>query len=179
LLSIGVNLSPRQLHDPEFVAAAAAALSEAGLPASALTIEITENLLLGDSTLAEARLAQLRAMGIRIAVDDFGTGYSSLAYLRRLPVDILKIDRSFVAPLPDGPRPAALVRSIIDLAAALDVDTVAEGVENAEQAAILNSLGCHVAQGYYFGYPQPAAGIDRLIDAAARGEAGLPRARFR
>jgi diguanylate cyclase (GGDEF)-like protein/PAS domain S-box-containing protein len=179
LLSIGVNLSPRQLHDSELVASAAAALSDAGLSASALTIEITENLLLGDSTLAEARLAQLRAMGIRIAVDDFGTGYSSLAYLRRLPVDILKIDRSFVAPLPDGPRPAALVRSIIDLSAALDVDTVAEGVENAEQAAILNSLGCHVAQGYYFGYPQPASGIDRLIDAAARGDAGLPRARFR
>jgi diguanylate cyclase (GGDEF)-like protein/PAS domain S-box-containing protein len=178
LISIGVNLSPRQLHDTELVEAAAAALVDAGLAASALTIEITENLLLGDSSLAEARLAQLRAMGIRIAVDDFGTGYSSLAYLRRLPVDILKIDRSFVAPLPDGPRPAALVRSIIDLAAALDVDTVAEGVENAEQAAILNSLGCHVAQGYYFGYPQPAAGIDRLIHAAVRGETGMPRARF-
>jgi diguanylate cyclase (GGDEF)-like protein/PAS domain S-box-containing protein len=176
LVSIGVNLSPRQLHDAGLVEVAASALSVAQLPAAALTIEITENLLLGDSSLAEARLAQLRAMGIRVAVDDFGTGYSSLAYLRRLPVDTLKIDRSFVAPLSDGPRPAALVRSIIDLAAALDLDTVAEGVENAEQAAILNSLGCHVAQGYYFGYPQPPDGITRLIHS---GTLGLPRARNR
>ena len=163
LLSVGVNLSPRQLHDAELVQAAADALARAGLPPAALTFEITENLLLIESSLAEQRLAQLRALGIRVAVDDFGTGYSSLAYLRRFPVDVLKIDRSFVAPLAEGPRPAALVRSIVDLARALDMDTIAEGVENAEQAATLNSLGCHVAQGNYFAEPQPADVIERLI----------------
>src|SRR5205085_446022 len=178
LLSVSVNLSPRQLHDSEFVHTAVRGLSQAGLPPAALTVEITENLLLADSSLAEQRLAELRALGIRVAVDDFGTGYSSLAYLRRFPVDVLKIDRSFVAPLSEGLRPAALVRSVIDLANALDMETVAEGVETAEQAAILDSLGCHVAQGYYFVRPQPADAIERLLQESLSG-AGLPTATTR
>jgi diguanylate cyclase (GGDEF)-like protein/PAS domain S-box-containing protein len=177
LLSVGVNLSPRQLYDDEFFATALAALKRAGLPPAALTIEITENLLLGDSSLAEERLAELRAQGIRIAVDDFGTGYSSLAYLRRFPVDVLKIDRSFVSPLSGDPRPSALVSSIIELAKALDMDTVAEGVETPDQAAVLNSLGCHVAQGFYFAKPKPAAVIERLLLSGARSLSELPRAR--
>jgi diguanylate cyclase (GGDEF)-like protein/PAS domain S-box-containing protein len=177
LLSVGVNLSPRQLYDEDFFATAAAALAKAELPPAALTVEITENLLLGDSSRADERLAQLRGFGIRIAVDDFGTGYSSLAYLRRYPVDVLKVDRSFVRPLCDDPRPAALVRSIIDLAAALDMDTVAEGVETQSQARILSGLGCHVAQGYYFARPQPAAVIERVLLAGARSIGELPRAR--
>jgi EAL domain-containing protein (putative c-di-GMP-specific phosphodiesterase class I) len=163
LLSVCVNLSPRQLYDGELVKAAVNALTKAGLPPAALTVEITENLLLADSSLAAERLAQLRAVGVRVAVDDFGTGYSSLAYLRRFPVDVLKIDRSFVAPLTEGSRPAALVRSVIDLGNALDMDTVAEGVESQEQAEILSSLGCHVAQGYYFGRPQDAETVERLL----------------
>jgi diguanylate cyclase (GGDEF)-like protein/PAS domain S-box-containing protein len=163
LLSIAVNLSPRQLHDPDLIGFATRCLRDSGLPPSALTIEITENLLLTDSALAGARLDQLRALGVQVAVDDFGTGYSSLAYLRRYPVDILKIDRSFVTPLADGPRQAALVRSIIDLAAALDLDTVAEGVERPDQAATLAELGCHVAQGFYFSEPQPVASIEALL----------------
>ena len=177
LLSVGVNLSPRQLYDEEFFATAAAALAKAGLPPAALTVEITENLLLGDSSLADDRLGQMRGFGIRIAVDDFGTGYSSLAYLRRFPVDVLKVDRSFVEPLSEDPRPAALVRSIIDLAAALDMDTVAEGVETRSQARTLHSLGCHVAQGYYFARPQPKEGIERVLQSGARSVAELPTAR--
>src|SRR4051794_9966463 len=177
LLSVGVNLSPRQLYDDEFVNVALQALQRAGLPASALTVEITENLLLADSSLAEERLAQLRSHGIRIAVDDFGTGYSSLAYLRRFPVNVLKVDRSFVAPLCEDARVAPLVRSIIDLGAALDMDTVAEGVETQEQADVLNSLGCHVAQGFYFAKPQPREEIERLLFSGARTLAELPRAR--
>ena len=148
---------------------AAQALASSGLPAGVLTIEITENLLLGDAVLAGTRLAQLRALGIQLAVDDFGTGYSSLAYLRRYPVDVLKIDRTFVDPLTDGPRQAALVRSIIDLATALDVDTVAEGVERPEQASALSTLGCHVAQGFYFARPQPAPAISRLLEVGDLG----------
>ncbi len=168
-LTISVNLSPRQLYDPDFVDVAARALESSGLPAGVLTIEITENLLLGDAVLAGTRLAQLRALGIQLAVDDFGTGYSSLAYLRRYPVDVLKIDRTFVDPLTDGPRQAALVRSIIDLATALDVDTVAEGVERPEQASALSTLGCHVAQGFYFARPQPAPAISRLLEVGGLG----------
>jgi diguanylate cyclase (GGDEF)-like protein/PAS domain S-box-containing protein len=168
-LTISVNLSPRQLYDPLFVGIAARAVADSGLPPGMLTIEITENLLLGDATLAGTRLAELRALGIKVAVDDFGTGYSSLAYLRRYPVDVLKIDRTFVDPLTDGPRQAALVRSIIDLATALDVDTVAEGVERPEQASALNTLGCHVAQGFYFARPQPAPAISRLLRIGVLG----------
>jgi diguanylate cyclase (GGDEF)-like protein/PAS domain S-box-containing protein len=168
-LTISVNLSPRQLYDPLFVGIAARAVADAGLPPGMLTIEITENLLLGDAVLAGTRLAELRSLGIQVAVDDFGTGYSSLAYLRRYPVDVLKIDRTFVDPLTDGPRQAALVRSIIDLATALDVGTVAEGVERPEQASALSTLGCHVAQGFYFARPQPAPAISRLLRVGAMG----------
>jgi diguanylate cyclase (GGDEF)-like protein len=154
-LSVSVNLSPRQLHDPDLVVVAADALAAAGLGADVLIIEITENLLLKDAELARSRLAALRELGIQVAVDDFGTGYSSLAYLDRYPVDILKIDRSFVEPLGDSPKSAALVRSIIDLAAALEIETIAEGVENAHQLATLQALGCGLAQGYYFSEPRP------------------------
>jgi diguanylate cyclase (GGDEF)-like protein/PAS domain S-box-containing protein len=168
-LTISVNLSPRQLYDPLFVGIAARAVADAGLPPGMLTIEITENLLLGDAVLAGTRLAELRSLGIQVAVDDFGTGYSSLAYLRRYPVDVLKIDRTFVDPLTDGPRQAALVRSIIDLATALDVGTVAEGVERPEQASALSTLGCHVAQGFYFARPQPAPAISRLLRVGKLG----------
>jgi diguanylate cyclase (GGDEF)-like protein len=156
-LSVSVNLSPRQLHDPDLVVAAADAVEAAGMDPALLIIEITENLLLKDAELARSRLAALRELGMKIAVDDFGTGYSSLAYLDRYPIDILKIDRSFVVPLGDSPKSAALVRSIIDLAAALDIEAVAEGVENAEQLATLQALGGHLAQGYYFSEPQPLA----------------------
>jgi diguanylate cyclase (GGDEF)-like protein/PAS domain S-box-containing protein len=168
-LTISVNLSPRQLYDPLFVAIAARAVADSGLPPGMLTIEITENLLLGDAVLAGTRLAELRSFGIQVAVDDFGTGYSSLAYLRRYPVDVLKIDRTFVDPLTDGPRQAALVRSIIDLATALDVGTVAEGVERPEQASALSTLGCHVAQGFYFSRPQPAPAITLLLQVGEFG----------
>jgi diguanylate cyclase (GGDEF)-like protein/PAS domain S-box-containing protein len=163
--SVSVNLSPRQLQDPDLVASVSRTLSKAGLDGGALHVEITESLLMSDSDLASRKLAELRALGVGVAIDDFGTGYSSLAYLRRYPVDVLKIDQSFVAPLLEGARPAALVRSIIQLARALEVTTVAEGVENAEQAGILRHLGCHIAQGFFLCRPQPAGRLDGLIEA--------------
>jgi diguanylate cyclase (GGDEF)-like protein len=162
-LSIAVNLSPRQLHDPDLIQIAADALSTAGLSPDTLIIEITENLLLKDAELARSRLAALRELGIKVAVDDFGTGYSSLAYLDRYPVDILKIDRSFVDPLGGSLKSAALVRSIIDMASALEIDAIAEGVEDEHQLATLQSLGCHFAQGFYFARPRPAADIMGLL----------------
>jgi diguanylate cyclase (GGDEF)-like protein len=162
-LSVSVNLSPRQLHDADFVATLAFAIADAGIPADSLTIEITENLLLKDTELAKSRLAALRSLGVKVAVDDFGTGYSSLAYLDRYPVDILKIDRSFVEPLGESAKSAALVRSIIDLATALEMETVAEGVENDAQRQTLRSLGCRRAQGFYFARPLPSEAIGDLL----------------
>jgi diguanylate cyclase (GGDEF)-like protein/PAS domain S-box-containing protein len=165
LLSIAINLSPRQLKDPQLLDVVSTALAAAGLSPNALTIEITEELLIDDDALTRMRLVQLRGLGIRVAVDDFGTGYSSLAYLREFPLDVLKVDRSFVSPLAEDTRAASLVRSIIELANALDMDTVAEGVETAEQARLLTEFGCRVAQGYFFAEPQPARGIERVLNA--------------
>ncbi|HTW21353.1 MAG TPA: EAL domain-containing protein [Mycobacteriales bacterium] len=163
-LSIAVNLSPRQLHDPELVQSTAAALEASGVPPETLVIEITENLLLKDTELARSRLAALRQLGVKVAVDDFGTGYSSLAYLDQYPVDILKIDRSFVDPLGGNARSAALVRSIIDMASALEIDAIAEGVEDEVQLEALQSLGCRLAQGFFFARPRPAGDIGGLLD---------------
>jgi EAL domain-containing protein (putative c-di-GMP-specific phosphodiesterase class I) len=160
-----VNLSPRQLHDPDLIKCVADALREAGVAADSLIIEITENLLLKDAELARSRLAALRALGVKVAVDDFGTGYSSLAYLDRYPVDILKIDRSFVDPLGGSAKSAALVRSIIDMATALEIDAIAEGVEDEHQLATLQSLGCRLAQGFFFAKPRPAGDIVGLLAA--------------
>jgi EAL domain-containing protein (putative c-di-GMP-specific phosphodiesterase class I) len=165
VLSISVNISPRQLHDPDLVIAAADAIAAAGMDPGSLIIEITENLLLKDAELARSRLSALRELGIKVAVDDFGTGYSSLAYLDRYPIDILKIDRSFVDPLGDSPKSAALVRAIIDLAAALGIETIAEGVENAQHLATLKSLGCEFAQGYFFCEPRPLADFVAFVEA--------------
>jgi diguanylate cyclase (GGDEF)-like protein len=160
---VSVNLSPRQLHDPSLIVAATNALAAADLPAEALVIEITENLLLHDAELARTRLSALRSIGVKVAVDDFGTGYSSLAYLDRYPVDILKIDRSFVEPLGGSRKSAALVRSVIDLANALELDTIAEGIETEQQLTTLRSLGCRHAQGFYFSQPVPISWIEALL----------------
>jgi diguanylate cyclase (GGDEF)-like protein len=175
-LSIAVNLSPRQLHDPELITCTANALADAGVAAETLIIEITENLLLKDAELARSRLAALRELGVKVAVDDFGTGYSSLAYLDQYPVDILKIDRSFVDPLGGNARSAALVRSIIDMASALEIDAIAEGVEDADQLATLQSLGCRLAQGFFFARPRPAVEIAGLLDGVGiADELPVPR----
>jgi EAL domain-containing protein (putative c-di-GMP-specific phosphodiesterase class I) len=155
------------LHDPDLVQCTANALARAGLTAETLIIEITENLLLKDAELARSRLAALRDLGVKVAVDDFGTGYSSLAYLDRYPVDILKIDRSFVNPLGGSVKSAALVRSIIDMASALEIDAIAEGVEDAQQLATLQSLGCRLAQGFFFARPRPAADIIGMLHRGA------------
>jgi EAL domain-containing protein (putative c-di-GMP-specific phosphodiesterase class I) len=161
-------VSGRQLREPDFPAVVVAALEESGLPGEALILEITETVLVASTSVESeevtARLLALRDAGVRIAVDDFGTGYSSLAYLRHLPVDILKIDRAFTGP-PGQPAAHhwAFTRAILDLAASLELDTIAEGVETVEQAATLRALDCPYAQGYLYSRPVPAGQIEGLV----------------
>lgn len=151
-LVVAVNMSALQLADTRNVELVERVLAESGLPASALQVEITESVLMLDVEQSLRRLADLRALGVTVAVDDFGTGYSSLAYLRDLPVDVLKIDRSFTAQLP-GDRP--LVELIVELARAIHAQTVVEGVETPEQLALIRELGCDQAQGFLLGRPLP------------------------
>ncbi|TVT52098.1 EAL domain-containing protein [Amycolatopsis rhizosphaerae] len=155
-VDLKVNLSTRQLDDPALVTAVEHALATAGLPPSALCLEITESALMRDFVLASETLTALRELGVRLAIDDFGTGYSSLAQLQRLTLDTLKIDRSFVNRLGRSRDAEAIVTSIIAMAHAVELTVVAEGVENAEQLELLRGLGCDQAQGYYLGRPRPA-----------------------
>jgi diguanylate cyclase (GGDEF)-like protein/PAS domain S-box-containing protein len=164
-LSVSVNVSARQLADPGFVATVGDALQRASLEPAALTLEITESMVMGDIDAAIERLLELRTLGVRIAIDDFGTGYSSLGYLRRLPVDILKVDRSLVAGVDDGGEALALAEMIVRLGRTLGLVTVAEGVERPSQARTLQQIGYELAQGYAFARPMPAAAISSMINA--------------
>ncbi|MEU5846151.1 sensor domain-containing protein [Saccharopolyspora shandongensis] len=155
-LRLKVNLSARQLEDPYLHNDVREALAEAGLPASAVCLEVTESALMHDPTAAAQVLSNLRRLGVRLAIDDFGTGYSSLAQLQRLPLDTLKIDRSFITGVDENPDAEAIVNSIIAMAHAVKLTVVAEGVEKAEQLDLLRRLGCDQAQGFYIGKPTPA-----------------------
>lgn len=168
-ISVAVNVATAQLHDPEFVTTVLGALRFSGLPPQALVLEITESTMIA-ATAAEtetvvARLQQLRGRGIRIAIDDFGTGYSSLSYLRRLPVDILKIDRAFSMEGPEGAdsEDTALTKAILQLSHSLGLSTVAEGVETSERADVLRELRCDRAQGFLYSKPVNARALDALL----------------
>ncbi|MBU2669051.1 bifunctional diguanylate cyclase/phosphodiesterase [Actinoplanes bogorensis] len=164
--TISVNVSPRQLAEPDFADVVRRALTGSGLPPEALVLEITEGVLVRSGAHAEltlAHLTRLRADGVRVAIDDFGTGYSSLAYLRDLPIDILKIDRSFMPDDSSDAQQTALVRAVVDLARSLRLVTVAEGVETAQHADLLRTLGCDRGQGWLFGRPGPAPGAADLL----------------
>jgi diguanylate cyclase len=162
-LTIAVNLSASSMVDTDLPDEVAALLAARDLPASALQLEITEEFLMADRDRARDILTRLRRHGIQISVDDFGTGYSSLSYLRDLPIDELKLDRSFVLPMIDDPRAAALVEATIGLAHSLGLRLVAEGVETAIAYAELARLGCDQAQGYYMSRPVPAAELERWL----------------
>lgn len=159
--SMAVNVSPRQLKDPNFVSLVRAAIADSGIAPAQLELEVTESLLLEDWTHASDCLQQIRALGVRIAIDDFGTGHSSLSRLQQLPLDRLKIDRSFVAALGASTEQRVIVELIINLGHALGLAVLAEGVETAEQAKILRELGCDEAQGFYFAKPMLAADYRR------------------
>jgi len=161
-LRVAVNVSPRQFGSPELVPSVLEALRHNGLKPQQLEIEITEGAVIDNYVATLAALHAFREHGVRVALDDFGTGYSSLSYLRQIPIDIIKVDRSFIGRLVEGGQSASIVEAILALARALGLCVTAEGVETREQAAALRAMACHNAQGYYFSRPVPAGQIARL-----------------
>ena len=166
-LSLSVNVSAHQLDGRDLAALVESVLAETGLEPDALCLELTESALLRDSGNGADTLGDLRRLGVRFAVDDFGTGYSSLVYLRRFPVQLVKLDRSFVSGVPTSPQDAAIVSAVIDLAHALGMAAVAEGIETSEQRAALASLGCELGQGYLWSRPLPGDEITALLEAGS------------
>ena len=161
--TLAVNLSARQLQQPDLLQVVQQVLQSSGLPPQNLELEITENLLLNDTERNIALLHRLHDLGIRLALDDFGTGYSSLSYLKKFPFDLLKIDQSFVRGLPNNQEDAALVDTIITMGHKLGMQVIAEGVETREQREFLHHLGCDLVQGYLIAKPMPAAQAEKLL----------------
>ena len=167
-LTMSVNLSVRELENPDLVEYVRTELLRHGVSPSSFVIELTESALMRDVAVMTQRLAGLRALGIRIAIDDFGTGYSSLARLRWLPIDILKIDRSFVDLVDTDPHSHAMLSAVLQLASALDLQVVVEGVERETQQTALRALGCEWAQGFHFSAAVPAEQLRGLVAGPAR-----------
>ncbi len=163
LPSISVNLSGRQLADDRIVGDVAAVLRETGLDPGRLTLEITESVLMADVERAIGRLTRLRRLGVRLAIDDFGTGYSSLGYLSRFPVEVLKVDKSFVDDISVSERSRMLAAAVVGLGDTLGMTTLAEGVESQDQRRVLEELGCQNGQGYLFGRPMPAVDFAAIL----------------
>jgi EAL domain-containing protein (putative c-di-GMP-specific phosphodiesterase class I) len=162
-LMMGVNLSGRQLDQPDLVEQVASVLAETGLRPNLLVLEITETILMQDLEGTVSKLGALRKLGVRLSVDDFGTGYSSLQYLRRFPLDSLKIAKSFVDGVAGPSQDAAVARAIVDLGSTFQLRVVAEGVETLDQHAQLLLLGCDLGQGYLFARPAPASEITPML----------------
>ena len=160
---MSVNVSARQLQDPNFVGDVASALADTRFPAERLILEITESVLMSNVVSSVERLRELKTLGVQLAIDDFGTGYCNLSYLQRFPVDMLKIDRSFVERLSHASDNAELARTIVRLGQSLQLVTVAEGVEDSAQFLALRRMGCDVGQGFYFGRPMESEEISRLL----------------
>ncbi|MEP7347304.1 MAG: EAL domain-containing protein, partial [Gemmatimonadaceae bacterium] len=165
MLSVAVNVSGRQLQHAEFVGEVEQALRESGVLPGSIILELTESAVVHQPDAARKRMIDLKKTGVRLALDDFGTGYSALGYLQRFPIDVLKIDRSFVEEVTTGSVPEALVRTIVLLGKALSLETVAEGIETEEQRRCIEEMGCDLGQGYLFARPMPAAEIERLLPA--------------
>ncbi|MBI1942604.1 MAG: EAL domain-containing protein [Betaproteobacteria bacterium] len=166
---VAVNVSAPQFREPGFVGVVERAIADSGLPAKLLELEVTESVIIAGVDQVSATLAELARLGVRISIDDFGTGYSSLAYLKRLPVDKLKIDRSFVMELPDDPDSCAIAAAVVGLAHSLQMRAIAEGVETERQARYLQACGCEEAQGYLFSKPLDAGAFQARYLGPARG----------
>ena len=164
-LTISVNVSPVQFRRGSVEASVAQALADSGLPSTNLELELTESLLIQDSLALAESLASLRRLGVRFAIDDFGTGYSNLAYLKRFEVERLKIDQTFVRRLTDDVQDQAIVRAIVQMAASLNLFTVAEGVEDGATLALLGDLGCQQGQGFHWSPAVPAAEFEKFLRA--------------
>jgi diguanylate cyclase (GGDEF)-like protein len=175
-LLVTVNLSARQVSDDQIVDQVRAALETSGLASHRLVLEITETVLMHDRDAAAATLWLLKGLGVRIAIDDFGTGYSSLAYLRRFPIDMLKVAREFVDGLGRDAHDDVITRAIVELATTLGLLTVAEGVETTQQSETVAALGCDIAQGYLFSRPIEADAVRAVMSASLVSEGIEPRA---
>ncbi|MDP9224244.1 MAG: EAL domain-containing protein, partial [Actinomycetota bacterium] len=175
-LSMAVNVSGRQIASPDLTAHVAEALTTNRVDPHSLVLEMTETVLVQDSDIAARRLEELHELGVRLAIDDFGTGYSSLSYLRRFPIDILKVDRSFVSMITDATATPAIVRGLLDLGRTLGLETVAEGVEGVLQRDALHQQGCDLAQGFLFSRPLTPADARNLLSNAPldRPTLGVP-----
>jgi EAL domain-containing protein (putative c-di-GMP-specific phosphodiesterase class I) len=170
-MSVSVNVSPRQLAEDDFVSVVGAALEASGLEPHLLCLEITESAVLADPDAATEVLERLKAIGVRLAIDDFGIGYSSLSQLKALlPVDTIKIDKSFVDGVTSDDEDSAIIDAVLRLAGGLRLAAVAEGVETAEQAEALRALGCRLSQGYHYARPQTPEDLDRMLAIEALGE---------
>ena len=176
---VSVNVSARQFRDPGFVTSVRHALRESGLPPSALLLELTESVLFGDSDRIGAELDELKEIGVRLAIDDFGTGYSSLSYLLQLPIDVLKIDKSFVTGIAASWRQHALVKGIVRLAGTLEVEVIAEGIETETERELLAGMGCQYGQGYLLSVPLEAAQAQELLSLGLGLAPELPQQRRR
>ncbi len=178
-LPISINLSPRQFQETGLLAQVAGVLEVTGLPPELLIFEITESMVMEDISSAREVMKKLNGLGVRLAIDDFGTGHSSLAYLKQFPVHEVKVDRAFVRGVAESPVDSAIVRAVINLANAMGIATVAEGVETESQAAELKMLGCQVAQGFYFSHPLHADAFDQLLTLHFAPVADMPGASTR
>ena len=173
-LRVAVNVSALQLAEPDFTAEVASVLEEYGVPAEALCLEITESSVLDESGRMLDTLRELKAMGLSLAIDDFGTGHSALSYLPDLPFDVLKVDRSFITTMDSSPARAEVVRGIIQIAKAVGMRVVAEGIEEARQEQLLVEASCHFGQGYLYSRPVPLANAIKLLDRAMPPQATRP-----
>jgi diguanylate cyclase len=174
---VAVNVSTRQLQDPAFRTYVAAVIEKTGLDPSWLHLEVTETAVIADLDAACVHLEAIKTLGVRIAIDDFGTGYSSLAYLHKLPVDVVKIDRSFVASLGDPGHAGAIANLVAEVAHRLDITSLAEGVEIRDQVSRLRALGCELAQGFYFARPLDADAMQHLLARQQRDTSTTRRSR--
>ncbi len=175
MLGVSVNVSARDLLDRTFVTTVRETLRDSGVPSSALCLEVTETSIMADPERASAVLHEFRSSGVQISIDDFGTGYSSLAYLRTIPANELKIDRTFITTLREGDMDSAIVASTLHLAHRLGMSVVAEGVEDAATSEMLHTLGCEQAQGYFFARPMPAEDVSRWLDSRETPTSVVPR----
>jgi EAL domain-containing protein (putative c-di-GMP-specific phosphodiesterase class I) len=174
-LSISVNVSVRQFRHPEFIDEVLSCIRRAGIPPNRLKLELTESLLAENIDANMAKMRNLKDLGVSLSVDDFGIGYSSLSYLKHLPIDELKIDRSFIKDILVDGNDAAIAGTIIGLCRNLGLEVIAEGVETEEQRAFLARQGCHRYQGYLFCRPLPIEELEAFIDSAAGGAGVLLR----
>jgi EAL domain-containing protein (putative c-di-GMP-specific phosphodiesterase class I) len=162
-VGVSVNLSARQIADPELLSHIEGSIAANGIQPSSLWLELTETTLLDETAFVERTLAALKQLGVRLVLDDFGVGFSSLGYLKRLPLSMIKLDRSFVENLGEGSHDAAIVRAVSEMADTIGISVVAEGIEKPEQLRAASALGCGYAQGFHFAEPVPADELEQLL----------------